>query len=166
MQGFVSKSTECYWDVNLILCVCRVQFRAVPCAIGAYFLWNDPSHELVRRLTHHFLVAVRQLSLLSAYATPFYNSFLTNYFLFQRNGTKEKKLHWRVVFSGVSPSARLCLDQTTLVCMQEDATIPADCFTARPVYCYGFTVVATEEAHLLPWRYWAKIVTNYNSVLL
>ena len=68
----------------------RVQSRAAPCAIGASFLW-------MTRLTHHFLVAVRQLSLLSAYATPFYNSFLTNYWLFQRNGTKEKKnsLTWQ-----------------------------------------------------------------------
>ena len=34
--------------------------------------------------------------------------------------------------------------------MQEDAVIPADCFTARPAYCYGFAVVATEEGHMIP----------------
>ena len=32
--------------------------------------------------------------------------------------------------------------------MQEDAAIPVDYFTARPAYCYGFTVVAIKEAHL------------------
>ena len=56
-----------------------LELRPAPCDMthGCDGSLNDPSHrELVRHLTHHFLVAVRQLSLLSAYATPFYNSFL------------------------------------------------------------------------------------------
>ena len=56
-------------------------------------------------------------------------------------------------FSGKSvPVLGFVLIKRLVKCKQEDAVIPfpADCFTANLAYCYGFTVVATEEAHLQP----------------